>query len=230
MASSLVFLPVVFTAALATNLVPSIAAAYARKDQIQVGWRVSASVRLAVVFGLPAAVGVALLATPLTTFLFADPSAGEVVSWLAPATFFSGVYQTTSGALQGLGYTWIPVITLSIGCLGKVICNYYLTVIPGLGVKGAAVGSVFCFLVAALLNDFFLRLRVWGYSGFFAHLLPSLLAVTIMGAVLPLIYGFLEPCGNSVATCASIFAGACIYFLCLLGFGGIRLSSLRKFL
>ncbi|KUK31515.1 MAG: Uncharacterized protein XD63_1236 [Thermoanaerobacterales bacterium 50_218] len=228
MAGSLVFLPVVFTAALATSLVPSIAAAYARKDQMQVRRGVSTSVRITVALVLPAAVGIALLATPMTTFLFADPGAGEVTSWLAPAAFFSGLYQTTSGALQGLGCTWIPVINLVVGCLVKIFCNYYLTVFPVLGVKGAAVGSVFCFLVASLLNDFSLRLRVWGYSGFFPYLSPSLLAATIMGVMLPQVYGFLKLYGNGVATCASIFVGACVYFLFFLGFGGVKLSSLRK--
>lgn len=229
MASSLVYLPAIFTISLASSLVPSVAAALARGNREEIKRRLATAVRVTIIFCLPAAVGLMVLATPITTLLFADPKAGAVTAWLAPAAFFSGLQQTTSGALQGLGYTWVPAVNLLVGCGIKVTCNYFLTVVPGLGVKGAALGSVSGFLVAFILNYWCLRLLA-GYRFTFFCLPRPFLAATIMGVVLPYFFGFVSFLGNTVATGAAVLTGGLLYFTVLMISGEFTWTEVRRIL
>ncbi len=227
MAGTLVFIPAIFTVSLASSLVPHVASSLARGNRQEAGERIATAMRITTILCLPAA-GLMILATPIMDFLFDDPGAGEVTAWLAPAALFSGLQQTTSGALQGLGNTWLPVLNLVVGCTVKTLCNYYLTVFPGLGVKGAALGSILGFAVAFFLN-------YWGICALTRHrvaylnLPRPLLAATIMVAALPVIYRLLEVLGNAAATGLAIVAGAVIYFAVLILTKEINIVDLRHF-
>jgi len=227
MAGTVVYLPAVFTVSIAMSLVPHLAAAVSRSNRGEINRRINTALRITIVFCLPAAAGLMILATPIMELLFDDPGAGPVTAWLAPAALFTGLQQTTAGALQGIGNTWLPVLNLLAGCLVKVLCNYYLTVLPGFGIKGAALGSSLGFLLVFLLNSCFLfyftgcRLQ-WGC------LLRPLLAVTIMMAVLPAVYSFFYALGNLAATGLSVFSGALVYFGVLILTGEIRIYELRR--
>jgi stage V sporulation protein B len=227
MAGTLVYLPAIFTVSLAVSLVPNITDALARGRVREINDRVATALRITILFCLPAAVGMAVLATPLTTLLFDDRHAGTITAWLAPAAFFSGLQQTTSGVLQGLGYTWRPVFNLLAGCLVKIICNYYLTVMPGMDVRGAALGSVAGLLIASLLNFWSLR-AITGYRGPSFFLPRPLLAATIMGGAVSVLYRFLIPHGNLVATLAAMFGGMACYFAILLLTGEIGIVRIRR--
>lgn len=227
MAGTLVYLPAIFTVSLASSLVPNIADALARGRAREINDRVATAMRITILFCLPAAVGLAVLATPLTVLLFNARQAGAVTAWLAPAAFFSGLQQTTSGVLQGLGHTWRPVLNLLAGCLVKIFCNYYLTVAPGIGVKGAALGSVAGLLTAGLLNFWSLR-AITGYRGPSFCLPRPLLAATIMGGAVSGLYRFFLPHGNLAATLAAMFGGMACYFAILLLTGELSIVRIRS--
>lgn len=219
MAGTLVFIPAVLTVSLSSSLVPHVASAVARGDRGEASRRIATALRLTTAVCVPAAAGLISLAAPINELLFGDSGAGEVTAWLAPAALFSGLQQATSGALQGLGNTWLPVLNLALGCAVKTLCNYYLTVVPGLGVKGAALGSVLGFAVSFALNYIGVRLLL-RRGGLSLGLPRPLLAATIMMIALPRIYGSLEPLGNAAAVCLAVASGAGIYFALLALTGG----------
>ena len=55
------------------------------------------------------------------------------------------VVQATSGILQGLHKQKIPMYTLLIGVLFKVLINYFLIATPGINILGASIGSLVCY-------------------------------------------------------------------------------------
>ncbi|HHW40816.1 MAG TPA: polysaccharide biosynthesis protein [Syntrophomonadaceae bacterium] len=228
MAGTLVYIPAIFTVSLASSLVPHVAASLAQGNREEAGERIATAMRITTILCLPAAAGLMALAAPITDFLFGDPGAGEVTAWLAPAALFSGLQQTTSGALQGLGNTWLPVLNLAVGCAVKTLCNYYLTVLPGLGVKGAALGSILGFAVSFFLNYWGVRALTRRRAARLGLPRP-LLAATIMMAALPVVYRLLESLGNAAATGLAVVAGAAIYFAVLILTKEIDIVDLRRF-
>lgn len=228
MAGTVVYLPAALTVSIAMTLVPHLAAAVSRNNRSEVHRRINTALRITFILCLPAAAGLMLLATPIMELLFDDSCAGAVTAWLAPAALFTGLQQTTAGALQGIGNTWLPVVNLMAGCLVKVFCNYYLTVIPGFGIKGAALGSTLGFLLVFLLNIFWLT-RLTDYRPRIGILLRPLLAVTIMIMVIPAIYTIFASLGNLMATGLTITCGAVCYFAVLLVTKEIRVYEMRYF-
>lgn len=220
MAGSLINLPSIITTSLAVSLVPAVSEAVALKKTWLVERRISGSFRLAVLLCLPAAAGLGLLATPISQMLYDIPEVGLPLRYLAPGVLFLGLYQTTSGALQGLNQASYPVINLFVGLMVKSVLNYNLTAIPALNIKGSAIATVTAFFVAFSLNYFVLRfklgvhVKLWSASGI------PLVATGLMVVGTKYIYKlFILNISNSLATLGSIVIGIIIYFFCLLMLG-----------
>ncbi|KAB3531900.1 polysaccharide biosynthesis protein [Alkaliphilus pronyensis] len=154
MAVTLINLPQVLTVALSMSIVPVISESRTKKDWSAVRNDVQSGLRVSFLLGLPSAVGLAVLATPIMQLLFPrEPaSIGQILLYLSPAVLFLTQVQVMTGILQGLGKQIIPVRNLLIGAVFKMIATYTLTGIPALNVKGAALGTVLAYLIAAILN------------------------------------------------------------------------------
>lgn len=187
MAVPLINLATIFTAALATSLVPSISSLLSVKDQKGIFNRVAGSMRLTFLGTVPFAVMLFILAEPVVTIIYNAPKASRATEILAIAIFFLGIHQVTTGILQGLDKPKIPVINMAIAAMMKVFLNFTLTAIPWLGIAGASYATVVDIGFAALLNLIFIK----KYTGYFLDIRliwkNSLSAIT-MGLVMYYIY------------------------------------------
>ena len=147
-AMPLVNVPTIFTLALSTSLVPAIANAYAHGNKTQIGRLSSLSVRIGMVIGLPAALGLFLLAEPISLLLYQNADVARSLSVAAFAVIFISLNQTTAPVLQGLGKTYLPVTHMFTGLVIMVGVYYFLTAIPSVNILGAAVGTIIAFAVA----------------------------------------------------------------------------------
>lgn len=160
MAMVLVHFPTLFTISLSAGLVPSISQYHTQGDLNQIRLRTLTSFRMTMIITLPSAVGLFLLAEPISTIIFGEPGAAiplRIVCW---GILFIGFQQVTSSILQGMGRVYEPAKNLFLGALLNGILNYLLTGIPLLGIRGAAIGTVSGFLVAGLLNFLYLKRRI----------------------------------------------------------------------
>ncbi len=215
-AVTLVNVPTIVTLALATSLVPVISELRARNNRGAILRNTNIAVAASVALCLPAAVGLFLLAEPIADLLFNCPEAGIPLSILAPAAVFLGLHQTTSGILQGFGKTYLPVKNLAIGVVIKLGLNYYLTALPALGIKGAAVGTVAGFGISSLLNCLDIS-RVMGWRPAWYLLSKPVIAATIMALGVYFLYrSLILISGAHLATLLVILLGAAIYIVVLL--------------
>lgn len=218
MAMGLVGLPTVVTQAIGTSIVPSIAGAYARRNYREAGHRAQQGLRFSVLLGFPAFLGLAILARPISQMLFAAPEAGVPLAYLAVGSLFLCVQQTASGILQGLSRPFVPARNLLLGALLGGILNYVLTGTPGLGIKGAAIGTALGFACSGTLNVLSVRCAIKAPLGLGRPILTGFVGSLGMGALVILVYRhiFLAFSSNSLATLSAIAAGAAGYFLALL--------------
>lgn len=183
MAVPLLNLTTIITAALATSLVPAMAEAKSIGNKQQIRQRTAAALRLATLVTIPAAVGLAVLSTPLAAAVYHAPAAGPVVQVVAFGVYLLGIHQVTTGILQGMGYTALPVINMGIAALIKVVLNWNLTALPAFGILGAGWSTTADIGVAAILN----LVYVYRYTGFrldFIAIFRIGMASLIMGVVL----------------------------------------------
>ena len=62
--------------------------------------------------------------------------------------------QTSVSVLQAVGKQLLPVRNLAFACIGKVVVTYLTVSIHAINVKGAAIGTMFAYIVTLLLNEY----------------------------------------------------------------------------
>ena len=109
-----------------------------------------------ILIGLPAAVGLSLVARPLAELMIGPDlrvAAALVTPWIAASAFMSGLIAYYFGFGFTLGKkTGLLLVTMAVPALANILLN--LVLIPRLGVLGAAVATALSFaigLVACLL-------------------------------------------------------------------------------
>ncbi|OLZ09233.1 putative polysaccharide biosynthesis protein [Sulfobacillus thermosulfidooxidans] len=151
-AMPLINLTMVVGAALAVSLVPAIAQAMAENDRQLAAKRVNLAVHMIWLLGLPMAGGLIVLAKPLTRLLYGESGAMRALQVLAVGSAILAIQQVLGSSLQASGHGWIPVKNLLFGAFAKFVLTWWLTPLPSLGIRGAAIGTVGASVVTAWLN------------------------------------------------------------------------------
>ncbi len=222
MAVPLVNLATVLTGALATSLVPAVSEAHSQGKRQLLYRRTAGGFRLANIVTVPAFVGVWILAEPLSIMLYHAPQAAPAVRALSFSIVLLGVHQVSTGVLQGMGRTFIPVGNMTVSAAAKVALNWVLTAVPALGIIGAAWATVADIGIAALLNIYYVR-RFTGFVLDGRALAKSVLSAAVMGGAVFVTHRFILAAShsNNLATFLAIGAGVVVYSLCMLCCGGI---------
>lgn len=229
MAVPLVNLFTILTAALATSLVPAVSEAYALGDRTKTYQRTAAAMRLSNLVTLPGVAILLLLAEPIATLIYHAPRAGESISVLAIGVFFLGIHQVTTGILQGMGRTTIPVANMAIAAIVKVMLNWTLTAIPELGIQGAAWATVVDIGIAAGLNMYFVR-KYTGFTVDAMNIAKGVIASGIMGvsiyAMYQAAYGVMQNSGYAAIVAG--LSGSFVYVVVLLLIGGLNARDVQR--
>lgn len=221
MAMSFINISTAFATSLGASLVPAVAEIYAAGNLLHIQRQAARAVRLAIIFSLPAAAGLFVLAPDLTDLVFANRAAGVSLAWLSWVVVFWSVHIVTSGILQGLGRADIPVRSLLAGIFFKVSITYYF-VPTVLEVRAAALGTVVMFVVASLLNIWAIKKRAGFYFNFGRTVVRPAAAVLIMAVGVLKVHGLLIPqLGNNWATLWAVIAGGLIYAPAVVLAGGV---------
>ncbi len=224
MAVPLVNLATIFTAAMTISLVPSISESKALKRFDAIRDKIRLAFRVAMIITFPCFMGLFFLAEKVAALIYNAPGAAGAIQTMSVGILFLGMHQISTGILQGLGKTAIPVINMILACLVKVVMSWWLTAIPFLGIKGASMATVADFAVAAIINMGF----IYKYTGFtfsLGSLLKPLLASGVMGAVIYLVLSITEQLGMWCVLFAMV-AAVPAYALALLAFGGLNKEDL----
>ena len=226
MAVPLVNLATIFTAAMTISLVPSISESRTLERFDAIRDKIRLAFRVAMIITFPCFMGLFFLAEKVAALIYNAPGAAGAIQTMSVGILFLGMHQISTGILQGLGKTAIPVINMILACLVKVGMSWWLTAIPLLGIKGASMATVADFAVAAIINMGF----IYKYTGFtfsLGSLLKPLLAAGVMGAVIYAVLGITEQLGMWCVLFAMV-AAVPSYALALLTFGGLTKEDLEN--
>ena len=224
MAVPLVNLATIFTAAMTISLVPSISESRALERFDAIRDKIRLAFRVAIIITFPCFMGLFFLAEKVAALIYNAPGAAGAIQTMSVGILFLGMHQISTGILQGLGKTAIPVINMILACIVKVVMSWWLTAIPFLGIKGASMATVADFAVAAIINMGF----IYKYTGFtfsLGSLLKPLLASGVMGAVIYAVLSLTEQLGMWCVLFAMV-AAVPAYALALIAFGGLNKEDL----
>lgn len=215
---TLTSLPLSFNIAFATALVPAITTAKTKGDMKSATKRVSFSLLVTMLIGLPCMVGMIIFAQPILNLLFPNAPEGSFIFQVSSiAIIFTVLEQTVNGALQGLGKIMTPTIALLIGVAVKFILNLVLVPIEGIGAAGAAFATVACHAIAFFIGFKVLRTNMKLDLTFSKFILKPILATLMMGicsyAVYLLLGGIIA---GKLATIIAILVAVLVYGLAVI--------------
>lgn len=227
MAQPLLMMSLIPTISIAASLVPSVSAAFALGATQEIKSKTLVALKLCLLITMPAAIGIYTLAEPISLVLYGTVKAAPVIANLAPSIVFLGIFQVTTGALQGIGKTAVPMWNMVCGALVRICALWFLTSWPAFNILGAAWASNVNYLFVALINIYFLyREQVvfpWNCFG------KTLLAAGLMGFLSFEIYSCSFTMTGIVAGLGfAVSIGALVYAAFILLLGVLTASELAK--
>ena len=229
MAVPLINLATILTASLAVSIVPAISEARALKQKDKIFLLTSSGVRISNFVCFPAFVVVFFLATPISSLIYNAPGAGPAVMISAVSIILLGLHQVSTGVLQGLGHTTIPMVNMILAAAAKVFLNWHLTAIPYFGIMGAAWATAADMGVAAIINLYFIHKYI-GYKMELGQLFKTICAAGVMAVVVKFFYEFTmaEWQIEVISTFGAVFVGCAVYIAAVALFGAMTKDDLQQ--
>lgn len=216
---TLITLPLSFNIAFATALVPAISAAIAKKEIQSASKRISFSLLVTMIIGLPCTFGMIIFAQPIIDLLFPNATSGALLLQISAVTIiFSVLAQTVNGALQGLGKIMVPAISSFIGLIAKLITNILLIQIPWIGVNGAAIGSIINNVIVFLISYYILARTIKLDVKPVKYVIKPIVATSIMCVCSYCLYLILSSMviPAKIVTIISLVFAVVIYFMAII--------------
>lgn len=216
-AQTLVNLPQAVTAAIQISIVPAVATLFVQKSVHVLDRTIQNGIRMALIVTLPATAGLVILSKPIMVLLYPSQiqyanTTGSILSILGFSVVFLGLFQVTTGILQGLGMQNRPTFNLFIGAVVKVILTYVLVGITSINIYGAAFSTLVAYGTATTLNFVTMSREANINFDFKTVLLKPLISVFVMSLVVVSLYhGASEFISPKIATVISIFIGIAVY-------------------
>ena len=154
---SLINLPTILIYPIANALVPLITGAVTTKDYKKAENMRAFSLRVINIIAIPCALGLGIFSRNiLDLMMFTSGSVERAAPWLsvgAVSVIFLGLISATNAFLNTSGKQKYPIISMLCGASVKILSNYFL--LEKIGIYGAPISTVLCYLTATTLNIFF---------------------------------------------------------------------------
>ena len=145
---TLCMIPLSFNMPFVTGMVPSISKSIAIEDKEQAVKKINVFLQIATIISFPCTAGLIIYSKQILFLLFPNANQGEILLQINSISIFFAMFsQTINGVLQGMGKSNVPLVAFSIGLCSKMVTNILLISNPTFGIKGAAIGNIFCNII-----------------------------------------------------------------------------------
>lgn len=228
----LINVPVSIASAMSVAVIPNIASSLALRNMKDVKKKVNQTIKFNMLIAIPAAVGMAVLASPILRLLFGDGREypASLLRYGSIAIVFYALSTITNGVLQGINRMRIPVRNSAISLVIHLIIVFVLLKYTDLELYAMVIANVSFAFVVCILNWMavgkYLKYRQEIRTTF---LMPILCSI-VMGIVTYFSYEGVHMIipSNIIATLISILLSCITYGLMLVLTKTIREEELRE--
>lgn len=209
-------LPTILFYPIANALVPLISSSQ-ESNNFEASEKIrSFSIRVINLIAIPCAIGLGVFSKPILDLLmFKTDSVERAAPWLSIASvsvIFLGLIAATNAFLNTSGKQKFPVISMLIGASAKLVFNFIL--VGELGIIGAPIATVICYLFASCANIFFTVKYVGNLPDVKKMLLmPLFCSVASIGASAVLYFALSQVFHSKIATIICILFALFSYLL-----------------
>ena len=225
-------IPISVATAVSAAIIPNIATAYASGDLPETRRRSLNASRMALIISIPCAVGLLVLARPVTMLMFPQWETLELASVLlalqSVTVIFLSVGTITNAVLQAIGKMNMPIVSAGISLIIQTAALVFFLRFTDWGIYAMVFVSVLYAAVIFALNEMFLRhylgLRFDAVKVYWKPVFSALVMGAAAFAVYRVIFALAshvrgEYFANFVALVPAILAAIPVYFFILIRMG-----------
>lgn len=180
-------MPCAFITPITVSIIPAITAQLTTGKQGAARETEEAAARLTGLMAIPCAIGLTVLARPITALIGGYSGerldlATRLMTTLGICVLFNSVVLVTTAIMQAHGHVNRPVVNMVSAGVARLIAVYVLSGIPSVGILGAPISNLNCYIIIAVLNLWSLHRLVPDCPAITKNLLRPLLAGLLMGA------------------------------------------------
>lgn len=233
-------IPISIATAVSSAIIPGISAAYARRDETGARRQVGNAIRITSIIAIPSAVGLAVLARPITMLMFPQMEslelASSLLSLLAVTVIFYSISTITNAALQSIGRMNLPLVSAGIALVVQTVVLVLLLRFTDLDVRALVLVSILYSVMIFAVNQYYLRRFLGIRQDVRRDYLQPLVCAALMGAAAKAVYYLVSmaaepmrnlPKGfyfrNLAATAAALLAAVLVY-----GYAMVRSGTIRR--
>ena len=235
-------IPISIATAVAAAILPNISTSFARGNIKETRKRSVNAIRMTLIIAVPCAVGLMVLAKPVTMLLFPQwdtlDTASLLLAELAVTVIFYSVGTIMNAVLQSIGRIHMPLVSAGIALAIQTVVLFVLILATDLCVHALVICSVLYSVLIFLIDSRFIcqylrmHLRVFRVYG------RPVAAAIVMGAAAKLAYEGIRLGGmmisdrtyfiNLFATAAAIAVAIPVYFFVLIKVGGLKKNDILQ--
>lgn len=230
-------IPIAFANAMASAMLPSVSQLVAAGDERGTRQKIGVAVKSTMVISIPCAVGLFVLAKPVTALLFSNNTDEELnlgaklLMMLALSVVFYALSTLNSSILQGLGKMNVPIINAAIALGIQTVVSVGLLFFLDINLYSIAIANTVYSGMMCVLNQRAVRKAI-GYKQEIVKtfVIPGLAAV-FMGAVAWAVYQlfYLLTASMKISVIPAVAVAAVVYFVMLILLRGMTEQELRGF-
>ena len=230
-------IPIAFASAMAAAMIPTVAQLIAARNVEGAKDKIGVAVKTTMIISIPCAVGLFVLARPVTCLLFpANTQASEdlatgLLMALAISIVFYALSTLNSQILQGLGRMNVPIVNAAIALGLQTVVVVVLLFFTKLDLYSVVIANIIYSGIMCVLNQLAVRKAIGYRQEIMRTFVIPLLASAFMGAVAWAVYeGFLLMTKSPrISVIPAVLIGAAAYFALLILFRGVTETELRGF-
>ena len=179
-------MPCAFITPITISVIPAITAQITKKDLTAARATEESAARVAGLISAPCAVGLAVLAEPVTALLGGYTGmklelSSQLMTVMGICIVFNAAVLLTNAIMQSHGHVNLPVVNMFIGGVIKLVAIWILTANPAIGILGAPIGSLLCYISITVLNVIAIGKVLPSAPSVIRNMARSVLAAIIMG-------------------------------------------------
>ena len=225
-------IPVAVANSLSSSLIPALSRAVAEKDRKQTLNRIASAIRFSMIIAIPSAVGLAVLAAPISNLLFPGRDNTDLIKMTCYGSSAVVVYSlstVTNAVLQGINRMKTPIRNAGISLVLHTVILFVMLRYLHMGIYGVLYANILFALFICILNARsiarFKRYRQEVKKTF----LTPMVASAVMGAAAFGVYrAAYSVFGNMISTGISVLVAVAVYFVLLILLKGVDAQELRS--
>ena len=228
---TLINFPLSFSGTVSTALVPSVASANSKNTLKDLDKRINKSLIIGLLIAMPSAAVYFFYSEEILKLLFPNAYQGSLILQISSLSIIIvAIEQTMRGILIGIGNNTIPIITVIIGTIIRIVLNLILIPLNSFigGINGAAISNLISNIIVTVIGCWWIkhRINIKIDKKNIMKLLVSTLGFIIMSKI---IFEILKNTINAkVVFIISIIIGIIFYFILILLFDILNTKQLQR--